>query len=374
MKLHLKTYLNSILFTIIMSIGSIVITYFILVSLPGLDDAFTIITFSVLCIMVGVFFAIGGLILAVYFIIQMKKLKYFLENGIHAQAMMIKSHPLFRHKTSLEKLLEKLSREEKKSLDTETYSHFLQYQFKNKKDQIVTIDKKNTFNIFPHLTVGSKFHILYDAYDEKHAMICLEWEEWIAKHELDKYPRFITDAPLVGKQRHIPLFYCFSFMSLILIIVALMFIGMSFFVHIFLSNTQGFPENFPNWIYFVGYGTGFLLLYCSYAELKTERDFYEYAVRTVALVTSTQIETRTRVREIKYKSGTRTYTETYIVIIIEYQFLSSTENSLFQGSCELQDTPESRELKKGAEIEILYHVQKPHESRLFTSYDKKYIH
>jgi len=142
MKLHLKTYLNSILFTIIMSIGSIVITYFILVSLPGLDDAFTIITFSVLCIMVGVFFAIGGLILAVYFIIQMKKLKYFLENGIHAQAMMIKSHPLFRHKTSLEKLLEKLSREEKKSLDTETYSHFLQYQFKNKKDQIVTIDKK----------------------------------------------------------------------------------------------------------------------------------------------------------------------------------------------------------------------------------------
>ena len=323
--------------------------------------------------MVGVFFAIGGLILAVYFIIQMKKLKYFLENGIHAQAMMIKSHPLFRHKTSLEKLLEKLSREEKKSLDTETYSHFLQYQFKNKKDQIVTIDKKNTFNIFPHLTVGSKFHILYDAYDEKHAMICLEWEEWIANTNWINIKIYYRCSSCWQK-RHIPLFYCFSFMSLILIIVALMFIGMSFFVHIFLSNTQGFPENFPNWIYFVGYGTGFLLLYCSYAELKTERDFYEYAVRTVALVTSTQIETRTRVREIKYKSGTRTYTETYIVIIIEYQFLSSTENNLFQGSCELQDTPENLALKKGAEIEILYHAQKPYKSRLFTPKDKKYIY
>ena len=195
---------------------------------------------------------------------------------------------------------------------------------------------------------------------------------------MNNFPtKFFSDAiisPILGKQRHIPLFRFFSPLSLIITLLGLSFIGMIFLIHTTLSKMQGFPV-IPHWFYFIGYGIGFLPFAIVYSSLKKQQNFYEYAIRTVALIITAQVETCIIVRERNSNNvSPEIYTETYTVVFIEYQFLSSSEDNIFYGSCDLQDTPTNRELKKGDKIAIVYHAKRPDDSRLLTPKDKKYIH
>ena len=61
------------------------------------------------------------------------------------------------------------------------------------------------------------------------------------------------------------------------------------------------------------------------------------------------------------------------MFVIKYKYLSSTKDNIFQGYCEVQDILQNRQLKQGASINILYHAQRPYESRIFTHKDEEYI-
>ncbi len=337
---------------------------------------------------------------------KMKNLKYLLENGIHTKAVITKSYPpLDKEDKSLKQ--EESIKQEDKSIESEDesiesedellkqenksiepkeeiissiFSQIIQYQFQNKSGQTITIDEGMENKAFKYLCVGSKIHILYDPNDEKKALICPWWDEWIANNELDKYPRFVTDvatSPIVGKQRHIPFFHFFSISMFIQILVALSIIAICFILHTFQNpfwktifpNIQESLGNVPTWICFIGYGIGFLLFAIVYFTMKKKQNFFEYAVRTVALVQSARLG-----KHIKEEHNTGSHKKVDTMVTIVYQFLSSTEDNVYQGLCRLEGTPENRQLQQGSEIEIVYHAQRPNQNRPFIPEYEKYFY
>ncbi|MBP7021097.1 MAG: hypothetical protein KBC30_04680 [Planctomycetes bacterium] len=349
MKLYIKTYIKDIIIGIMLICISIGVFYGFLVldSYLGLAKGeflnFLLHTLNLPPLFSAIILIIGFLFLVVA-LAKMKKLKYFLENGIHTKAVITKLYPL-RTMTFLF-TREKKPIESKDESPSFIFFYSIQYQFQNENGQIITINEDISDKTLKYLCVGSKIHILYDPNDEKKAMICPWWDQWIANNELDTYPKFLTDvptSPIVGKQRHIPFFHFFSISMLIQILVAFSIIAI-----------QEGLGNVPTWICFIGYGIGFLLLAIVCFTLRKEQNFFEYAVRTVALVQSARIIKR--------------------IVVIEYQFLSSTEDNIFPGLCKLEGTPENSQLQQGSEIEILYHTQRPYQSRPFTPEYEKYLH
>ncbi len=368
MKLYIKTYLNGFIGAIIGTSILIMISYLFLIYFPKIDSMGYL---NVLIAIISGLASIGGLIFIFSLLKKMRRLKYFLGNGIHTKAMITQPYSLRIHRT-----FEELLKQEDESPNT-IFSRSIQYQFQTERGETITIDEDNVEGILQHLCIGSKIHILYDPDREEKPLICPWWDTWIANYELDNYPRFLNDAtisPLIGKQRHISLFHFFSLCPVLMTIGALLAIGITFFIQIILCNIQGFPENIPNWFYFIGYGIGFLLLAFAYIALKMEQNFYEYAVLAAALVTYAQLEKRTIVKKLKSRSGNKNYIENYPVFVIKYKYLSSTKDNIFQGYCEVQDILQNRQLKQGASINILYHAQRPYESRIFTHKDEEYIH
>ncbi len=370
MKLYIKTYLSEFIINIIFTCISIGMIYVILIlnffKLEGLS------IINVLIYMSGPVLFIIGIFVTVVILKNMKKLKYFLENGIYTKAIITKLYPL-TIKTSLEQEDESIQQEDESLSSIFTFSRRIQYQFQNKNNQIVIIHENVSRELLQYLCVGSKIHILYDPDEEEKTLICPLWDEWIANHELDAYPRFLIDvAPssIIGKQRHIPFFHFFSMNRLMLTLVALSIIVIFFMIHThqnpfwetIFPNIQESFEEVPTWVCFIGYGFGFLFLGIAYFRMKKQQKFFEYAVRTVALVQSAQVVERVSDEH------------SYNVVIVKYQFLSSTEDSIFHGSCELDDTKKNLQLQKGSEIEILYHAQKPNQNRCLTPKDEKYLY
>ncbi|HON44572.1 MAG TPA: hypothetical protein P5543_01120 [Planctomycetota bacterium] len=359
MKLHIKTYLRGFIGSFIATCFALVLFFVFLFS----DGLCIVKVFP--CTIVAIIL-ITGLIGTILMLKKMKRLKHLLKNGIHTKAVITKPYPLRRYSSFKE-----LSKQEDESPNT-ILSYSIQYQFQTERGETITIEEGSVDGILQHLCVGSKIHILYDPDDEEKPLICPWWDEWIANNELYAYPKFITEiatTPTVGKQRHIPLFRFFSPLSLIITLLLFSFISM------FIISLE-LQENVPTVMRFIVYGVLFLFLFVVYCILKVEQKFYEYAVQTVALVQ--RVETRTidetRRRHHGKKNRIHHKEMTYTVILVAYQFLSSSEDNIFQGYCELQDTPEYRELKKGSEIEILYHAQRPYDSRFLTPKDKKYIY
>jgi len=216
MKLYIKTYIKDIIISIMItciSIGAIYV--FLVLNLhPRLDNGGFL---NVLLCMSGPILLIIGITFLVVALTKMKQLKYFLENGIHTKAVITKPYPL-RIMTSLLEQEDESLEQKDKSLEQEEesleiddealgsiFSRSIQYQFQNESGQIIAINENTSDKTLKYLCVGSKIHILYDPDDEKKALICTRWDQWMANHELDAYPKFLTDVPtfpIVGKQRN----------------------------------------------------------------------------------------------------------------------------------------------------------------------------
>ncbi len=360
MKLYIKTYLSELIASIIFTcIGlvSFYVFFFFKIDDLGIMNVF-------FCVIGGLSFILG-LASIVTVLKKMKRLKHLLKNGIHTKAVITKPYPL-----KMDSTFEEALKPEDGVIGSLLFPS-IQYQFQNERGETITIDQKKVDIMLQYLCEGSKIHILYDPFDEEQPLICPWWDEWIANNELYAYPKFITDiatSTFVGKQRHIPLFRLFSLFSLIITVIVLSCI-LIFAISFSLQENPSIVSRL------FAYGWGLVPLSIIYLVLKSKQSFYEYAVQTAALVESVRVVTRTKHRTTSHHRRRMRHKEiTYTVVCVAYQFLSSSEDNIFRGYCELQDTPENLALKKGAEIEILYHAQKPYKSRLFTPKDKKYIY